>query len=217
MAKKVGVILLIIFVLFVSEFLYIVNSHKINIISAYYLHQAQGAVKRNNTQQAIDSISRAAQIQMKSTVNKYPDYIPQNYNTSIIIPDTPRELADSYSLYIKSINLFKILQSYGGDIAPVIYTLGVLSYKNGGPQLTPGFFQTAVYLNPDLSHFNIELANYFLTIGDEKACLLALDYCSKFKLPSTHCGQYLDNNYHWKVPDEIGFLANPIEEHYQGN
>ena len=100
-------------------------------------------------------------------------------------------------------------------LAQISYTLGLRAYKNSLPGLTPLFFQAAIYINPELSHFHVELANFYFKKGDEERAKKALDYCQEFTFPGPHCQQYIDNNLRYKVPENVGFLEKAVERHYQ--
>lgn len=112
-----------------------------------------------------------------------------------------------YGLNNKSFKDYKLAQ--------ISYTLGLRAYERSLPGLTLLFFQTAIYINPELSHFHIELANFYFKKGDEEQTKKALDYCQEFTFPGPHCQQYIDNNLRYKVPENVGFLEEAVERHYQ--
>jgi len=100
-------------------------------------------------------------------------------------------------------------------LAQASYTLGLLAYKYNQPEVVIPLFRTAIYIDPELSHFHVELANFYFKKGDEEQTKKALDYCQKFSFPRIHCQQYIDNNLRHKVPENVGFLEEAVERHYQ--
>jgi len=100
-------------------------------------------------------------------------------------------------------------------LAQVSYTLGLLAYKYNQPDIVIPLFRTAIYIDPELSHFHIELANFYFKKGDEEQAKKALDYCQEFTFPGPHCQQYIDNNLRYEVPEKVGFLEEAVERHYK--
>ncbi len=100
-------------------------------------------------------------------------------------------------------------------LAQVSYTLGLLAYEHNQPDIVISLFRTAIYIDPELSHFHIELANFYFKEGDKEQAKKALAYCQKFTFPKMHCQQYVDNNLQYEVPEKVGFLEKAVERHYK--
>ena len=100
-------------------------------------------------------------------------------------------------------------------MAKTFYNLGLIAYRKGESAAVVPFFETARNLEPNLSHYHLELANLYLKSGDKSLAQTELDLCFKFQNPQTHCQQYVDNNLAQNRPAEVGFLQKTVEEHYQ--
>ena len=215
MLKKLSYIAIFILILLLSEFIFIFNSQKMKIISTYAIFQAQKEVNIQNVQKAVNFFTWAAEINIKSLAKSYPGLIPENYAIKVTIPQTNLELKDNLTSYINNINLSAIFNSEEGYLARVFYNLATISAKNKEDNLAQPFFQTAVYLNPELSHFHVALANYYLLKGNKEKAIEAIDYCLKFKDPQEHCIDYQNFSLAQNAPEEIGFLDKELDKYYE--
>ena len=208
-ALGVGVFLL-------SEFLYLINQ-RAHIYALYHVALAQKLADNLGPQGSFNLLAKAARINIRKVAKTYREFVPSDDGPEIDISSSSEEFKTAFNLYLEGLDLKKLGDSSEGDMARLFYNLGLLANKNGDFNLVPMFFQTSVYLNPELSHFHLELANFYLKYGDEKKAKSALEFCLKFKFSNEHCKQYLDNNFFWKVPEEVGFWENYIIEHYENN
>ena len=213
--KKLVYPLLFIFVLVLSEFIYIVNVHRQNLISTYAVYSAQGASKRHDIPKTVSSLSWAAQLNIKALPEKYSSLIPQDYQIKLVLPNANDNFENSVANYIESLDLERIARTEEGDLARVFYNLAIISAKEGEDNLDQSFFQTAVFLNPELSHFHVALANYYLLKGNTEKAQEAISFCLKFKNPQRHCKDYRDGSFAQKAPEEIDFLEKELNKYYQ--
>jgi len=206
--------LVFIFILFASEFIYIVNQ-KNQVYVLYHLFFAQKLVDRLGPQRSLDLIAKGTKINLDKVAKSYSPTLQPNYNPQVDISSMSEEFKQTFVTYVKQLDIRLMASREESDLARVYYTLGLLAYKNNESDLTPRFFQTALLLNPELSHFHIELSNYYLSQGNEEGARGALELCSKFKYANEHCQDYLDNNFFWKVPEQVGFLEKEVKNHYE--
>lgn len=204
-----------ILVLLVSEFLYLYQNRP-SIITQYYLARARYKLDRSNYESSLMDLTRASNLNINVVAKKYPkDLIPKSsYPPSNLFEN--KELKNDYLIFLKSIEVKKYSQS-PENLAKLFYDLTLLSIKFGEPIILAAFLQTAIYLNPELSHYHVELANLYLAAGDKEKSQNVLNYCYNFDFPKTHCRQYNDNNFYWNVPEKIGFLKEAVEAHYKNN
>jgi len=203
-------------VFLLSEFLYLINQ-RAHIYALYHVALAQKLADNLGPQGSFNLLAKAARINIRKVAKTYREFMPSDYSPEIDISSSSEEFKTAFNLYLEGLDLKKLGDSSEGDMARIFYNLGLLANKNGDFDLVPMFFQTSVYLNPELSHFHLELANFYLKNGDEKKTKSALEFCSKFDFPRNHCQQYIDNNLYWKVPEQVGFLKGAIEKHYSEN
>lgn len=215
-AFKFLIISLGVVVFLLSEFLYLINQRP-HTYALYHVALAQKLADNLGPQGSFNLLAKAARINIRKVAKTYREFVPSDYSPEIDISSSSEEFKTAFNLYLEGLNLKKLGVSGEGDMARIFYNLGLLANKNGDFDLAPIFFQTSVYLNPELSHFHLELANFYLKNGDEKKAKKALEFCSKFRFANEHCKQYLDNNFLWKNPEEVGFLDSFIKNHYEGN
>ena len=79
------------------------------------------------------------------------------------------------------------------------------------------FGNTAVDINPDLSHLQIELANYYLAIGERKKAENQIKTCLGFDNSYRHCKEYNDTLFNEGVIQEIGFQDKELEKYYNSS
>lgn len=196
-----------------SELLFIYNNRSV-YFTEFYSRQAKSFANENNLEKSINSLVKAAKVKIRQNARQYPDLIPNNYQPNINLAEENTKLDETLESYLKGLDT-EVLSEIG--IAKTFYTMGLLAYRSGESNKVIPFFKTAVYLDPELSHYHVELANLYFKSGDEEKTKSTLEYCKKFFYPKSHCQQYIDNNLHQKQPAEVGFLQKAVEEHYKSS
>lgn len=199
--------------LILAETIYILNN-KPEYIIGYYLNKAQISAVNSDAQEAINFLVKAAKVNIRYNARQYPQLVPSTYNLNFGLPKSNSRPNQAYLDYIQNLDARMLTRSDEKNLGKTFYSLGLLAYENSQTDFIAPLFQTAVYLNPELSHLHIELANFYLKSGDEEKTKSTLEYCKKFIYSKTHCQQYIDNNLHWRVPEEVGFLEKAVEQHY---
>lgn len=194
-----------------SEGLYILKNGS-PAITRYFIEKAQTSARQSNIQASLNNLQIAARINIYYQAKLYPKLIPNRYSLKINVPEENPGLIQSWGKYLQ--NLIPNSQS-NPPLAKIFYTLGLLAYRNNQSDLVIPFWQTAVYLEPELSHYHVELANFWLVSGDQKKAKNGLDFCLKFKYPVKHCQEYVDSNLSKNSPEEVGFLEKGLEEYYK--
>jgi len=196
-----------------SEAIYIFNN-KPEYFVLYYLKRAKASAENSEAQEAMNFLLKAAKINIRYNAKHYSQLIPSNYDLNFGLPKSNPRLNQAYLDYIQNLNLGSLTRSGEKDLAKIFYTLGLLAYKNNQAGLVSPLWQTAVYLSPELSHLHVELANFYLNLGDRQKAEILLSYCLKFEYPIKHCQEYLDYILSPGEPNEIGFLEGEFNRYY---
>jgi len=207
---KILIVSLILFVLlFGSETLYIIKNGSPSL-TRYLVDKSQKSARKENAQTTLSALSVAAKINIFPQAFEYRGLIPIKYNPRVNLPEGNSQLKEAWLIYIKNLDLNLSSES---ALARIFYTLGLLAYRNSESDLVIPLWQTAVYLEPELSHYHVELANFYLASADQEKAKYALEFCLKFKFPVKHCQEYIDNSLSKNIPEEVGFLEKGLEEY----
>lgn len=181
-------------------------------LTHYLIEKAQASALRGNVQSSLYTLSVAAKINIFPQVFQYRGLIPISYGTKINIPEENSQLKGNWLAYIQNLNL-KTPSEWA--LARIFYNLGLIAYRNNQTNLTIPLWQTAAYLEPELGHYHIELANFYFVSGSQEKARNELAFCLKFKYPAKQCQEYIDNSLSKNIPEDIGFLEKGLGEYYR--
>jgi hypothetical protein len=102
----------------------------------------------------------------------------------------------------------------GYDLPRVYYGLALISYSNGEENLTPELLKLSIDADLNFSFWYVELANYYLSIGQANAGRKVLDDCMKIDAPRKFCQDFLNGNFNSNMPQNIGFLKDSVDTFY---
>lgn len=207
----VGIFFLI---LGISEAIYIYNNRP-EVIQAYYLMLAKREASNNNTNKSLYFIKKASDSAIHFTAKRYPDLVPKKYLVELPALNERSEFSQSYLNYVKTVDINHFLSQKKIDLGRIIYHLALIAYRNGQEELTPKLLQIAVYIKPNLVHYHLELANYYLKKGEIQKTDAAITYCYHFEFPKSFCENYYKNNISTNTPDQVGFLEDALKKDYQ--
>ena len=74
-----------------------------------------------------------------------------------------------------------------------------------------------VNLSPEWSHFQLELANYYLATGNIQEAENSIDYCDRFNFPDEICNSFLQNEIQNNQPQPVGFMKDRIQTEIVNN
>ena len=209
-STKFIVFLLALFILIaLSEILYILNN-KPELISKYYMRHAINSSINSNYQKSVINLIKAANYEIKFQSKKYGNTIPEDYNLKILFSYENKEFIEVLSSKLVELNID--FDQYWP--AEIFYKLGLIAYNESEFDIAELFLQTAVYIEPDLSHYHVELANYYLTLEEIDKSATVLKYCLNFKSPVKHCQDYYESSFSMNHPEEVGFLEKELEKYY---
>lgn len=213
LAKTFLVFLAFIALLLLSELAFVFRN-KSHYLTRFYLMRALSFAQKLDIEKSLDYIEKAGRIKFEAQTKQYPDLIPLDFAQQIDLSTKKPQLSQAWLAYIQNLDSQTLSQN---SIARVFYTLGLLAYKNGEADMVIPLWQTAVYLEPELSHYHVELANFYLNLGEKEKTKSSLEYCLKFKNPIQHCQDYTDNNFSKNMSEEAGFLEKELEKYYDSS
>lgn len=101
------------------------------------------------------------------------------------------------------------------DLARVDYDIAILASKSNFPNLTPGLLEVAIERDPDFSFWRVELANYYLSVGENIKAEAVLTDCVKIAAPRQHCLDYKNSDFVSNTFYSTGFLTDSINTFYR--
>lgn len=119
---------------------------------------------------------------------------------------------DKYRNDVK--NDFQSLPSYF-DLQALTYKLAVTAYQDHLTYLTPELLNISIMIDPDFSFWRVELANYYLLIGNMPQAQITLENCIKLVAPRQHCQDYMNNVFKTNQSQNVGFLDQTIRQIYE--
>ena len=106
-------------------------------------------------------------------------------------------------------NDFNLLPEKLG-LSVLLYYFALSAYQDGLPNMLPELLNISIKLDPDFSFWRVELANYYLVIGDRSLAQRTLEDCFKFEAPRKHCEDYMHNSLLTNQPQNVGFLKDSV-------
>jgi len=192
-----------------SEGLYQFRNN-INLQAKTYLIFARFLANKSRVGPALIYLEKAANIRVSQLKKVYP-------NLEDITPEVPfipnnEQLIESFKLILLSLDIQTLSQFKPEKLGKVFYTLGLAAYENKEPILVIPLFQKAISLAPEWSYFHVELANFYVMMGQDQEAKNTLEKCFNFKNPKEHCQQYINNNFESEIYEKVGFLKEAINE-----
>jgi len=150
----------------------------------------------------------------------------ENYYTALLpipeLTDFPNDgkFKAEYTAELKQLdfNSFNsLINANNNDLAKAFYRLGLMAFQNNHQELVTPLWTAMVNLSPEWSHFQLELANYYLAIGNIQEAKNSIDYCGKFNFPNEICDSFLQNEIQNNQPQPVGFLKDKIQTEVVNN
>lgn len=215
--KKILKVALIVIVagslILLSELIYIYNNSP-KTLANIYLYLAEKEIRDDDLDNAIKNLDRAASYHIKENRNYYKDKIP-DLTVKNEVSDLNNQTKEKITYLLKD-----RLQKSRGDKSILItsniyYNLGLIVYSDGYHDAANNFFQTSIFLHPELSFLFVELANSYFNNDNYDKGVETLKYCLKFNFPKVHCNEYLENNVKSNLFDPVGTFREIVPK-YQG-
>lgn len=210
-AKVVVLFFLVVLVIFAAEINYIYHNRP-EFFSFPYVAIARYYAQKSDFENSASYLSKASRVVAHFNIKRFA-INPASFGDK---PLAFKEVGSksTYFTIVKEIKIANLINTQKRDLGEIFYTIAVKT-KNEEPTAFAEIMQTAIYLNPQLSAFHVELANYYLTSGDRKNAQQTLEFCQTFNYPKTHCYQYRSNNFDTNSPLPLGFLESEVTNHYR--
>lgn len=203
---------IILIIIGLSELIYTYNNRP-EYLALYYLWLAKRTSSEDVTK-SLNYLSKGAEHIINGNSKLYKTLVPKNYKPRFDLYGQTPEFTKEYISYMNSLDIVietegeKVNQSY------IFYKLGILANKEDSQELAKLLLHTAVYLSPDLGHYHLELANYYLVTGNLSEAEIQIEYCLEFKYPDKQCNEYKYTDLANNTRHEVGYLDNDLKNYY---
>ena len=140
--------------------------------------------------------------------------IPKDYSFNIDTALVSTNFIEEYRNILQNIDISTITNSPDNRISEIFYELGLAGYSSGLSEVALRLLQTSIFIEPELSFYHVELANYYLTQGDKTQAEKTINYCLLYKDPYNHCKDYLENSLLKGATDRVGFMREAVNSYY---
>lgn len=208
--KLILVLVLIFFVFLISEAVY--AYYHTDPLSLYTFKISKFLETKGSTELSFYSLTWAAGVVADRNFDAASKVVDKNAHSVVLPPDNT--FKQKIGAYIAGLpdNSFDPGNNY--DLGRLFYDLAILSFDNGHPELTPQLLKIGVGFNPNLSFWQVELANYYLQSNQPDLAKSVLDRCMGLPAPVDHCKDYLDNNFLTHTPETVGFLKDTVKSYF---
>lgn len=176
-----------------------------------YLYKAKSESAKNNTDNALKYLFMATKLRINYQAPKYSKLFTKkdfNDNSDIVLKSNYKK--DVYIDYLKNLNSDLIVNMTDSDFLILYYNLALIAQDNNYTNDVLPLLKIAMYMQPELSHIHIEIANYYLLNGQLDKAIDQIDECISLVSPRYHCSLYKDNQLKNIVKYPIGFLKDSI-------
>lgn len=118
---------------------------------------------------------------------------------------------------LKKADTNSLTSSSNRNLAKLFYRLGLTAYRADRKDLTIPLWVSMVNLSPEWSHFQLEMANYYLSENNIQASKDAINYCRNFSFPEDLCVSFLLNEINNVKPHPVGFMEEKIMTEIKDN
>ena len=185
-------IIFILLLFIISESIYIIRNQP-DKITGIYLNLARISAQKKFLKPTIKFLDKATQLTLNHRVQDRPQINLKNIQKLPRIPNN-QNLKQDFINYLSTVNYSALTAPYSADWSIIYYDLGSISHKNLESDLVAPFWQTAVNLAPEWSHFHLLLANYYFSINKTDLAYKQIDYCLTFTYPQKACNRFLREN-----------------------
>ncbi len=196
----------------ISELIYTYNNRP-QLFGIFFLWNAKRVVE-NDPQRSLDFVAKGAKININWLSKKYKDLIPKDYETRVTLPSDSELFINEYVKYVQSLDIQKISSTEQIELSKIYYDLALLSFSQNEDKTGKLFLQNAVYLSPDLGHYHVELANYYLLKAEKENANKEIDFCLKFPSPTDQCEEYKKDYFENDIKNDPGFLKEDLTRYY---
>lgn len=104
---------------------------------------------------------------------------------------------------------------YNYNLSRVDYDLAIIASKSNYSDMVPVLLKTSIKQDPDFSFWRVELANYYLSVGQKTDAEKTLEDCIVLSAPRKHCLNYQTTDFNNNHIYPLGFLLDSIDTFYK--
>lgn len=205
----------VITVFLLSELLYMIrnNSPQLNYL---LLNRARYYAEISDSKKSFKYLDLIVRLNSSHNSSIYKkNQIALNYKLDLnSLLNTNSQFLEKYRIFLIDQKSNDIPGNKDMKISKIFYETGLFAYSNGQQNLTPVFFRAAISIEPELSFYHVELANYFLLQNDIQSAKEAINFCLRFKYPQRHCQDYLNSSLRNETLEDVGFLREALGKYY---
>jgi tetratricopeptide (TPR) repeat protein len=208
--------LFLILILLISEganYLSNASSPSSIMLNKFFIDKSISEAKNDKFNKAVYYLSIASRINIYGEYSKYRNLLPSNYSKQVAL-DGDSEFERETLNYLSGLTPNSLMNNEDQGLAWIYYNLGLVAYKTNNFEIVPELFKKAIYNYPEFPSFHAELINYYYSRGRLDDANQAMDYCHKFKDAAIFCDKYKDDINKFNIPQVVGYMEQPIKDHY---
>lgn len=176
------------------------------------IQQSDNHTQSGEINKAIEFLIKSSTLKSEISRLGYKDY----YTVLKPVPELTNlpnddEFNSKILAELKRLDFASLSDAHNNDLAKVFYRLGLIAFQNDRKELVSSLWTAMVNLSPEWSHFQLELANYYLAAGDQLGARRSIEYCLNFKFPDEICSSFLLNEIQNNQPQPVGFMNDRIQ------
>ena len=199
----------------ISELVFISNNDSV-ILRRFYLSKAKQFSEANNVNDTYKYLFKATDLKINDQLNEYKDIFSKDeykMNKNFLIDSL---YSKTYYLdYLKNIDIQKMFTTKDEDFLRIYYNLALIANDNGNSDDVLPYLQIAMFLEPELSHIHLEIADYYFSINQKENAFRQLDTCMDLKNASGYCEYFKSKLLVANGPQKLGFYKIGIDSQYE--
>lgn len=208
-------LLVFLFIILLSETVFMITNSSPEL-NYFFLQKAKHYAQTSEFEKSFKYLNWIIKLDINYNSKKRKSGLfPKNYQFNLSIPQTNPNFLNGYENIISKIDPGEIVNSKDNMVSKIFYELGIIASENNLSDLTQSLLQTAIYIQPELSFYHVELANYFLSMGDGDKASEVISNCLQLKDPHDHCKDYQENSLDNNITEKVGFLQQTVESFYK--
>lgn len=214
LAKILKVVLLISVLVLLSEIIYMGRRNELSKPLVYYsVNKAKRLASVDRIDEAFSTLKQTAQVNLMFNAYYYGN-IPSKYGGLDGYGIDNQAMKDAFKDIVSELSVGLLMHTEQYNLARLYYELALASYETSDLEFVEPMLQLSVYLSPNLSHYHVELANYYLMQDNYEGFVRTLEYCLEFEYPKEHCAEFRSALDGASRHDEVGFLREEVEKYY---
>jgi hypothetical protein len=180
----------------------------------FLIYLADHQSEKNQASQSLNLINIANYLLIRENTNFYKENNLFTHNNPALIKLTDPKEYDLANTIIKSTLNNININDVTDKLSYLDYQLFLAFYNYGDIEMSEKFIKQATFVNPELGHYHVELANFYLTQKKLTQANDAIKFCFNFQHPKNQCEAFL-SNIQANNTEEVGFTKTIFQAKYQ--